>query len=53
LGLLDQARTHHKIEFSSDNWHCPIAENDLQIGGKIKSRMEAADGGFGYDFEAI
>ena len=39
--------------FASDDWHCPKAENDLRAGGKLNSRMEAKDGSFGFDFEAI
>ena len=42
-----------KWNFASDDWHCPAAENDLRVGGKLKSRMEAKDGSFGFDFEAI
>lgn len=42
-----------KWNFASDDWHCPRAENDLRIGGKFISRMEAKDGSFGFDFEAI
>lgn len=42
-----------KWNFASDDWHCPSAENDLRPGGKMKSRMEAKDGSFGFDFEAI
>lgn len=38
---------------ASDDWYCPSAENDLRAGGKYKSRMEAKDGSFGFDFEAI
>ena len=39
--------------FASDDWHCPFAENDLRIGGKNHSRMEAKDGSFGFDFILI
>ena len=39
--------------FASDDWHCPKVENDLRVGGKLNSRMEAKDGSFGFDFEAI
>jgi uncharacterized protein YndB with AHSA1/START domain len=39
--------------FADDSWHCPKAENDLRTGGKLQSRMEAKDGSFGFDFEAI
>ncbi len=39
--------------FASDDWQCPRAENDLRVGGKLCSRMEAKDGSFGFDFEAV
>lgn len=39
--------------FADPSWHCPSAENDLRIGGTYKARMEAKDGSFGFDFEAI
>jgi uncharacterized protein YndB with AHSA1/START domain len=42
-----------KWNFASDDWHCPTASNDLIVGGKLKRRMEAKDGSFGFDFEAI
>lgn len=42
-----------KWNFASDDWHCPGAENDLKVGGKFKSRMEAKDGSFGFEFEGI
>ncbi|MFL6560338.1 MAG: SRPBCC family protein [Bacillus sp. (in: firmicutes)] len=38
---------------ASDDWHTPIAENDLRAGGKFLSRMEAKDGSFGFDFGGI
>jgi uncharacterized protein YndB with AHSA1/START domain len=38
---------------ASDDWHTPYAENDLRVGGKLSSRMEAKDGSFGFDFWAI
>jgi uncharacterized protein YndB with AHSA1/START domain len=39
--------------FANNDWCCPKAENDLQVGGKYNARMEAKDGSFGFDFEAI
>jgi len=39
--------------FAHESWCCPRAENDLRVGGKMNSRMEAKDGSFGFDFEAI
>ncbi|HMC02365.1 MAG TPA: SRPBCC family protein [Flavobacteriaceae bacterium] len=42
-----------KWNFASDDWHCPRAENDLKVGGKYCSRMEAKDGSIGFDFEAV
>lgn len=38
--------------FATEDWHCPSASNEVQVGGKLKSRMEAKDGSFGFDFEA-
>lgn len=42
-----------KWNFASPDWHCPTAENDLRIGGNYKVRMEAKDGSFGFDLEAM
>ncbi|MCU0384005.1 MAG: SRPBCC domain-containing protein [Cyclobacteriaceae bacterium] len=42
-----------KWNFADPSWHCPEAFNNLQIGGKYFARMEARDGSFGFDFEAI
>src|SRR3989337_2561087 len=42
-----------KWNFAVDDWQCPKAENDLRVGGKYFARMEAKDGSFGFDFEAI
>lgn len=39
--------------FASDDWCCPSAENDLRVGGTYRARMEAKDGSFGFDFEAV
>lgn len=39
--------------FADVSWHCPSAENDVRIGGTYKARMEAKDGNFGFDFEAV
>lgn len=39
--------------FASEDWCCPKAENDLKVGGVYKARMEAKDGSFGFDFEAV
>lgn len=39
--------------FASDDWQCPNATNDVRVGGRYMARMEAKDGSFGFDFEAI
>lgn len=39
--------------FASEDWCCPSAENDLRPGGRYRARMEAKDGSFGFDFEAV
>jgi uncharacterized protein YndB with AHSA1/START domain len=40
-----------KWNAASDDWHTTKATNDLKVGGKFTSRMEAKDGSFGFDFE--
>ena len=42
-----------KWNFADPSWHCPSASNDLKIGGRYIARMEAKDGSFGFDFEAV
>jgi uncharacterized protein YndB with AHSA1/START domain len=42
-----------KWNTASDDWHTPFSENDLEVGGKFLSRMEAKDGSFGFDFGGI
>lgn len=39
--------------FAIPEWQCPSASNDLRVGGKYAARMEAKDGSFGFDFEAV
>lgn len=36
---------------ASPDWFAPRASNDLRIGGKFLTRMEAVDGSFGFDME--
>lgn len=42
-----------KWNYASEDWCCPSASNDMQIGGTYLARMEAKDGSLGFDFEAI
>ncbi|NML21397.1 hypothetical protein HHL16_10960 [Pseudoflavitalea sp. G-6-1-2] len=42
-----------KWNFADPSWHCPSASNDMRPGGKYVARMEAKDGSFGFDFEAV
>lgn len=37
--------------FAIDEWCCPKAEINLEVGGKFNYRMEAKDGSMGFDFE--
>ncbi|MBE4947570.1 SRPBCC family protein [Chryseobacterium culicis] len=39
--------------FADPSWQCPSASNDMRVGGKYAARMEAKDGNFGFDFEAV
>jgi uncharacterized protein YndB with AHSA1/START domain len=38
---------------ASDDWHTTRAENDVRVGGKFLSRMEAKDGSAGFDFGGV
>lgn len=38
---------------ASEDWHTPDATNDLRVGGKFNTRMEAKDGSVGFDFWGI
>ncbi len=42
-----------KWNSASEDWHTTAAENDLRVGGKFLSRMEAKDGSVGFDFYGI
>lgn len=42
-----------KWNFADPSWHCPSATNDLKVGGRYVARMEAKDGSFGFDFDAV
>jgi uncharacterized protein YndB with AHSA1/START domain len=37
---------------ASDDWHAPHSENNLQVGGTLKTVMAAKDGSFSFDFVA-
>lgn len=37
--------------YAIDDWCCPEAEVNLEVGGHFKYRMEARDGSMGFDFE--
>ncbi|MCR8630229.1 SRPBCC family protein [Paenibacillus radicis (ex Xue et al. 2023)] len=39
--------------YASNDWHAPNAENDLKVGGRFLTRMEAKDGSFGFDFGGV
>lgn len=39
-----------KWNHATNDWHCPRAENDLRVGGRFVSRMEAKDGSGGFDY---
>lgn len=39
--------------FATDDWQCPWATNDMRVGGRYVARMEAKDGSFGFDLEAV
>lgn len=45
----------HIVKWNSahPDWHTPKAENDLRVGGRFMSRMEAKDGSMGFDFGGV
>ncbi len=42
-----------KWNAASADWHTTRAENDLRVGGRFSSRMEAKDGSMGFDFSGV
>lgn len=38
---------------ASDDWECPHAENNLQVGGKFLFTMAAKDGSASFDFNGV
>ncbi len=45
---------HIKIwNTASDDWHTTNSENDLKVGGKFLTKMEAKDKSFGFDFWGV
>ena len=42
-----------KWNYADPSWHCPTATNDLKVDGRYFARMEAKDGSFGFDFDAV
>ena len=39
--------------FASADWHSSNATNELWVGGRFLTRMEARDGSMGFDFSGI
>lgn len=39
--------------FAEPTWHCPKAENNLEVGGHFKYRMESKKRDTGFDFEGV
>lgn len=39
--------------FAFDDWHTPYAENDLRVDGKFFTKLEAKDGGFGFELGGV
>lgn len=46
---------HHIMNwnFASDEWHCPKAENNLNVGEKFSYTMAAKNGEMSFDFQGI
>lgn len=48
--LMNDPKHIVKWNYASDSWQCTKAENDLRVGGKLFTRMEAKDKSFGFDY---
>jgi len=51
--IWDRLVTPDKVmtwNFASDDWYCPQAKNELNIGGEFHYDMSAKDGSFSFDF---
>lgn len=42
-----------KWNFASDDWHCPQAAIDLEVGGQYSATMAARDGSMSFEFWGI
>jgi len=42
-----------KWAFASEDWHAPVAENDLRTGGMFSTQMAAKDGSFSFEFGGV
>lgn len=47
--------SNHIIQwnFANENWICPKAKNNLQVGSSFNYRMEAKDNSFGFDYQGV
>lgn len=48
---LTQAEWITQWIFATEDWACPKASIQLEVGKRFSYRMEAKDGSFGFDFE--
>ena len=53
MALLDRAGTYHEMESSVRGLACAESREDLRVGGKFLTRMEAKDGSMGFDFGGV
>lgn len=47
---LTQAEKVKSWNFASDDWHCPQAQNNLELGGEFHYEMAAKDGSASFDY---
>lgn len=48
-----EAKHITKWNFAESSWHCPEAENNLEVGGSFNYRMESKKEDFGFDYKGI
>jgi len=48
-----EAERVKKWNYASDDWECPRATNNLEVGGKFSYIMAAKDGSNSFDFNGV
>ncbi|WP_199250864.1 SRPBCC domain-containing protein, partial [Flavobacterium sp. I-STPA6A] len=53
MGLFHEPKTRMNWNYAGDDWHCPKAENVLEVGKSFNYTMAAKNGEMSFDFTGI